>query len=153
MPKSRKEEKQKEPSLSPKDYKALLSKIELLDISQINSSSILIWEKVFLENNSDKTSKINITDSYSFRTENDFYLATAKWELKTNFEKEEDSFLEIKAVYNVILSKSSEVPKEFWSIYKKATLPLLVYPYFREFVQNISSRMNIPPLTLPLLFR
>lgn len=97
--------------------------------------------------------QLTIEDNYKYKSQKDLYIISAEWVLSVKFEKDTENFLEINALYNVVLSKSEELSKDFWNIYKKATLPLIVYPYFREFVQNITSRMNIPPLTLPILYR
>lgn len=44
-----------------------------------------------------------------------------------------------------------KVPKEFWDIYMFVTFPFQIWPYYRALVQDITSRMNLPPLTLPIL--
>lgn len=139
--------------ISPAQYKNYLSKSELLEISLIKSSSNLVWEKLSIESTGLGNPIINLEDKYKYASKKNLYIITAKWQLTAKFDKDKDNFLNIMAIYNVILGKKDELPKEFWTIYKNATLPLIVYPYFREFIQNITSRMNIPPLTLPIIIR
>lgn len=41
--------------------------------------------------------------------------------------------------------------REFFEEFKKANLNINTWPFFREFVFNMTARMNIPPITIPLL--
>lgn len=49
-------------------------------------------------------------------------------------------------------TKEVEVTKEFVNVFKNNSIELVSWPYFREFVQNMISRMGFPPLTLPSKF-
>lgn len=42
---------------------------------------------------------------------------------------------------------------EYFAIYSQVSLPINIWPFFRELVHATTSRMNIPPLTLPLVKR
>ena len=44
-------------------------------------------------------------------------------------------------------TKEVEVTKEFVNVFKNNSIELVSWPYFREFVQNMISRMGFPPLT------
>jgi preprotein translocase subunit SecB len=154
MPKShRKEQLSKPEVLSSEIYKQLLTRIELVDIIQVKSLTNLSWEKLSHYSNKWGDPEIQLQDDYKFTTKNKMTIGNAEWKLFAKFEKDEDGFLEINASYYILFSKKEDIPNAFWKIYRKNNLPLIVYPYFREFVQNITSRMNIPRLTLPLLFR
>lgn len=49
-------------------------------------------------------------------------------------------------------TKEVEITKEFVNVFKDNSIELVSWPYFREFVQNMISRMGFPPLTLPSKF-
>jgi len=51
-----------------------------------------------------------------------------------------------------IVEYRSEKPMtdELFKIFEKVNLPLNTWPYFREFVQNSTVRMGLPPLVLPV---
>ncbi|TKJ41336.1 hypothetical protein CEE36_08450 [candidate division TA06 bacterium B3_TA06] len=51
-----------------------------------------------------------------------------------------------------IVEYRSEKPMtdELFEIFEKVNLPLNTWPYFREFVQNSTVRMGLPPLVLPV---
>ncbi|MBN2053445.1 hypothetical protein JW905_00900 [bacterium] len=37
-----------------------------------------------------------------------------------------------------------------WDVFSALNIPLNAWPYLREYVQNVTQRLGIPPLTLPL---
>ena len=96
---------------------------------------------------------INITDHYNFTFQKDIAKALATFELNVPTTDSNETILLIKVEYEVLMKIKENLPTEFWNIYKSVTLPIQIWPYFREFVQNTTSRMNIPPLTLPILFK
>lgn len=105
------------------------------------------------ESSSFGSPQISISDDIKRSKRKDHIQISAQWQLAAKFEKDDKNFMDINASFNVLLLCKSSLPNNFWKIYNKSTLPLIVYPYFREFVQNMTARMNIPPLTLPILFR
>lgn len=150
---SKQKKQQKSPVLSPVEYKDLLSKIELSEVSLISSSTSINLTKMVPESSSLGPPQISITDDIKRSKKKDQFQINANWHLTAKFEKDDKNFMDITASFNVLLLCKSFLPNNFWKIYNKSTLPLIVYPYFREFVQNMTARMNIPPLTLPILFR
>jgi len=61
--------------------------------------------------------------------------------------------VKIDAEFAVLYSnpKNISIDPEFYEIFPHASLKYIVWPYFREIVQNTVSRMNLPPLTLPAI--
>jgi preprotein translocase subunit SecB len=154
MSKLQKSPKAKKLTLSPEIYKKYLTEVQLIEVSQINSYSQLneaALEKVFQNNFSPPA--ISLDTKVDHKTLEKVHLIYSEWELSSEFAKEKLFFLKITSKYKVMLSIKAELPEEFWEIYLNTTLPLIVFPYFREFVQSTTQRMNIPPLTLPILFK
>jgi preprotein translocase subunit SecB len=139
--------------LSPEEYKNLLSKIELIEVSLTSSNTSINLAKMVPESSSLGLPQISITDDIKRSKKKDQFQINANWHLTAKFEKDDKDFMDITASFNVLLLGKCTLPNSFWKIYNKSTLPLIVYPYFREFVQNMTARMNIPPLTLPILFK
>ena len=150
---SKQKEQKKILVLSPEEYKNLLSKIELIEVSLTSSSTSINLAKMVPESSSLGSPQISINDDIKRSKIKDHFQINAQWHLAAKFEKDDKNFMDITASFNVLLLCKSSMPNNFWKIYNKSTLPLIVYPYFREFVQNMTARMNIPPLTLPILFR
>jgi preprotein translocase subunit SecB len=135
--------------ISPNRYRELLNNTKLLEISVISFNSFIIRDKFLLKN---KLS-IKISDNYSLTFSKNIVKAIASLELNVPIDNSNESIILIKVDYEVNIEIKGEIPSEFWNIYQSVTLPLQIWPYFREFVQNTTSRMNIPPLTLPILFK
>lgn len=68
-------------------------------------------------------------------------------------DESKNTFLSIKVSYRVIYNATAKLPKGFIKEFQNRNMQLNCWPYFRELVQNMTQRMNVPPLTLPLLRR
>jgi preprotein translocase subunit SecB len=139
--------------ITPEEYRKLQSNIDLVEISLFNSTSSLILDSVNTLLSAEETPFIKLNDSANVLENEKAAHIINKWSLTAKFKESGTSFLNIKAEYSITLAKTEKMSKEFWNIYKNTTLHIIVYPYFREFVQSLTSRMNIPPLTLPILFK
>ncbi|MEW6412075.1 MAG: protein-export chaperone SecB [Candidatus Zixiibacteriota bacterium] len=52
--------------------------------------------------------------------------------------------------YAVLFDCKGDIPDGFFELYNKHSLPLQTFPYLRECVNSMISRMGLPPLILPL---
>jgi len=59
-------------------------------------------------------------------------------------------YIQIEVTFVIILESEFEFTEVFFEVYKEISLHLNTWPYLREFVNQATSRMNVPPLTLPL---
>ena len=67
-------------------------------------------------------------------------------------EKTDDNVLKISVAFCLTYTtQEASFDNDFFEVFKKLVLPVNSWPYFREFVQSMTQRMNIPPLTLPLI--
>lgn len=57
---------------------------------------------------------------------------------------------DIRATFRVLFVTTEEVPKDFFVIFAATSLPLHIFPYVRELVNNMFDRTQLPPLVLPL---
>jgi len=96
---------------------------------------------------------ISLDSNFDRKSIDKFQIIISEWKLSSDFANEKLFFLKVTSKFKVVLSIEDKLPEEFWEIYLNTTLPLIVFPYFREFVQSTTQRMNIPPLTLPILFK
>ncbi len=132
--------------MSPDEYRRILDGIELKNILISNIKADLKHELLT------EGMKIVIKDDAQYEMrENDFiiknkYILTAK-------NQANKIALKIECVFIVVFETKYEITDGFFEIYKDLSLPLNVWPFFRELVNSTTARMNIPPLTLPLLKR
>ena len=133
-------------AITPEEYGKILKGIELKNIllSEIKAS---IKHEILSEG-----LKINIKDEADFEFENNEFIVFNKYVL-TAKNKEKKTALKIEAKYIIVFESEREITESFFEVYKKISLPLNIWPFFRELVNTTTARMNIPPLTLPLLKR
>ncbi len=56
----------------------------------------------------------------------------------------------IAVTYRVRFSYSETPDEPFFDVFKALSLPMIVWPFFREAVHSLTLQMGLPPLTLPL---
>lgn len=132
--------------ISPEEYREILDGIQLENLfvkalkSQVDHTLFSEGMTISIR---DKASYSNVEDG--FTVEHKYTLASKNEEKKTA--------IKIECTYVLAFSSENDISDEFFEIYKDISLPLNVWPFFRELVHSITTRMNIPPLTLPLLKR
>lgn len=62
-----------------------------------------------------------------------------------------DDLFFINVTFVVSMGAPDELPEDFVDIYIANNLGLTVFPYVREIVSSMVSRMGLPPLTLPYI--
>ncbi len=133
--------------ISPEKYRQILEGIELQNIllSEIKAS---VKHELFTEK-----MKINIKDESEYEFKDDKFIVINKYVLTSRNNKQKKNALKIEATFKIFFESENEINDGFFEIYREISLPLNIWPYFRELVNSITARMNIPPLTLPLLKR
>ncbi|MBD3378516.1 hypothetical protein GF406_26045 [candidate division KSB1 bacterium] len=131
--------------ISPETYGKILAGIELDDIAltKLNSS--------INHDNLSASMKISIKDVSAFVNDEQGFKVENKYTLLSKTENKIG--LKIEAVYLISFKSIATIDDDFFDIYKSMSLPLITWPFFRELVNSITSRTNIPPLTLPLIKR
>ena len=101
----------------------------------------------------DKETNINISDRISYKLEDDILNIYFKFNFKAISKEKEKPALQMKANYILKYSVKGdcEITDEFFEIFKNTSVRFIIWPYFREFVYSMISRMNLPPLTLPMI--
>ena len=132
--------------ISPEKYRKILSGIDLKDIllSDIKASIKHEWLSEGM--------RISIKKNANYAYKDDELIVTNKYVL-TAKNNDKKIVLKIEGTFIVVFESEHEINDDFFEIYKEISLPLNVWPFFRELVNSTTSRMNIPPLTLPLLKR
>ena len=132
--------------LSPKIYREILSGI-LLDHIYLFSLKV-----DFNDSLKPDGIELKIKEKPSYILEENNLLITYEYELQGISTNDKIRFFKIKSIFKIIYSveNPSDINDEFFEIFSHFTLEMLMWPYFRELVQNITSRMSIPPLTLPM---
>ena len=135
-------------ALAPDVYRKIIEGLELNNVYLISSSANIERENIGTD------VSIKVSDEASFtKTPKGDIEVTQEYSIEAKNRALKKKYLNIKCKYCFIYSSKLEFTEEFFETFKKANLPVNTWPYFREFVYNITSRMYIPPFTLPLLKR
>ena len=136
----------KNPKLSPEEYRKILEKIELKNLSLIESKS-----KIDHQYHAQKLELI-INDKNTFETAEDELTVFCKYTFKAKGAEKEKPLVDIMVRFQLVydLKGKADITQDFFEIYEEMSLGFIVWPYFREFIQNTLARMNLPPLTLPM---
>jgi len=136
--------------IEPAEYSRLLKGLQILSI----------WVNGFSAERSGEQPKLStpilgkIKDETSMHMKEDgLAIAKVRYLFNARAEGTRKSFLKIKCEYHLLFETRESLPEAFFKTYSKTSLPLNVWPYFREFVQSTVTRMNMPPITLPLFKR
>ncbi len=141
--------------LSYEEYNRLLSECELQQIELVSLSSKKFGSyenKSFkLEPNlTHKYFKTKKNQSYKFETNFSLHSYEARDNSKGSDSKR-DKLVEIQCKYNIYLTTDNDLPEEFLVIYINLTLGLVIWPFIREMVVDISQKMMLPPIILPMI--
>lgn len=109
------------------------------------------------------SARVNILD-YSYSPSS----TEVKWSMRAIYEKAEKQFnvshrynvtildketseakAKISVTFFVVYSSKIPVSDDFFNIFKTRNLPLNTWPYFREFIHNITLRMGWPTFIAP----
>lgn len=134
------------PKISPQEYRFILEALELSSISLIESSTRL------KEENISKTLNIDINEKSAFEHKNNILFINYLYKLQAKSPEIDEPAITITVKYSVkyAVSKEVTIEKEFMKIFVDLTVSMLLWTYFREFVNNTVYRMGMPPLVLGL---
>lgn len=131
--------------ISPEEFRKILAGIDLKTIS-LQKSSVYLNPEIKVPQN--LYSKINEDADFKIR-ENDIVNLFQTYSLDARQPKSKSRYIQIEVTFIVRVSSEFEFTQDFFDVYKSASLHLNTWPYFREFVNQATARMNVPPLTLP----
>lgn len=132
--------------ISPEEYSKILKGIDLRTISLNKSKAYYNYELKIPENLS-----IKIDDSAEYKTrKNNIVDIFQTYKVDARPPKSKSRYVHIEITFVVTLLSEFDFNDDFFEVYKEISLKLNTWPYLREFVNQATSRMNIPPLTIPL---
>ncbi len=139
------EDSSEKKKLSREEYNSIINGMELQELFLIKGNFYLNSEHLA------EKSSVNInTSAVLEKIDEEKSIVIHKYELKVSDKDSKKNLLKINANYKLVFFTEKKFSEEFFEVFKNANLPINTWPYFREYVNNITFRMNLPPLTLPL---
>ncbi len=136
----------KEKKISPEDYSKILKGVNLKSISLQKSKVYYNYEA---KNPSSLAIRIEDSATYKLR-QDDIVDLFQTYKVDARKPSSKSRYIQVEVTFVVTLESEFEFTPEFFEIYKEISLHLNTWPYLREFVNQATVRMNVPPLTLPL---
>ncbi|MEN6520086.1 MAG: hypothetical protein ABFD46_02910 [Armatimonadota bacterium] len=134
-------------NLKPKEYRIVLEGLNLLSLELENC----IMKST--QDMSDRSASISnrIDDSQAaFEPRPDgTVIVKHRYSEKTKIGKK--VVFSLDATFRLVFQSKNEFSDDFFIIFRAVSLNLYTWPYFRELLNNLSSRTGMPPLTLPML--
>ncbi len=132
--------------ISPEEYSKILKGIDLKNITLQKSKTNYNYEA-----KATNALTINIDDSATYKKrENNIVDLFQTYKVDARKPLSKSRYIQIEVTFVVTLESEFEFTEDFFEIYKEISLHLNTWPYLREFVNQATARMNVPPLTLPL---
>ena len=127
----------------------LAKQLELIDLRLLDSAST-----IKLDTEIQNVTNINHSINISFNKLNEPARIAFQYSLSVfGVSKSQEEVIRISATYGEMFRvKSGETfPNDKLEIFGQIVGLNIIWPFWREFVQTITTRMNIPPLTLPIM--
>lgn len=134
--------------MSPSDYKRILIKVQLREIA-LAACSV----KTRLQCLPDGET-LKVFPGYNIRhdlLDDHTAMIYPSFNLVATPSTKKEYAISLQCTFRLTYYSQEELTLDFLEIFMKRNVPLNAWPYFREFVQNMTQRMNIPPLVLPLI--
>lgn len=131
------------PKISPDEYRKILKGIE---IENIVLTSTEAYRKATLDGELPVETEVR---SNYIQKEDQFFTINCTLNL-TAGTKQDNPVIRVKCEYELVFKTEYKITDDFFEVYKQLNLITSIWPFFREFVYNITSRMYLPPLTIPL---
>jgi hypothetical protein len=132
------------------NYSKFLSELELFSIALIRSTCRVNRKEYLHVDDTNVSFKLS---SKSLQVHDSSFDVCSTLRLKVTSEKSGDLQLWITATFEMHIHGAAPLAPEFIERFCDSEVRLIVWPYFREYVGNMSTRMHIPPFILPLRSR
>jgi len=137
------EKKAKGPALSYEDFlRSLQLNVISLKEASCRIDRIAYWKHKGRQLSYKMTAEVGEIDD-------GFFDVQAKLDVTMSSSKPEEQIIRISATFDLHFHAEA-IPKSLVDKFCKSEVRLIVWPYFREYVSDVSSRMYIPPVILPL---
>lgn len=137
----------KKQSLAVKIYRNFIKNLEIEKVYLKKGTIDFKNEDVNIK---ETAPKLDMKSAYSQMDEKKFKLYH-EYSLKIINKKTKKMDISIKCSFVIVYSNKVQINDEIFEQFSKFNLRHHTWPYFREFVQNAIGRLNLPPLTIPLI--
>lgn len=132
---------------SPEEYNALIRSLRLQDIRMVSGS----FHSDERSTGRKASIAAEIESTARFESVDDGFIAFIRLVLVAIHKGSKSPAFRIDAEFSLTYKTGITVTQELFRPFVHLNLPVQAWPYFREFVQSATARMEWPPLALPSL--
>jgi len=148
--KKQKSLKSKKELISREIYNKILYGLELEQIILIDAKASFEIAKINLP---EKSGNIDVDPKENVKVSFEDKNLIGTHGLKLIGKIKDQKLFEISCTFVCLFKSKEKLSKEFAERFKQRNLRIYTVPYLREFIQNMSLRMCMPPLVLPMYKR
>jgi len=137
--------------ISPGEFERIMGGLQLGQIALLNSVVNLINRQALMESAGQLDLNLDFQSSFSDPEVDGMQLFAAVQVFTLVFRLKDQPVLIMNCTYQLDYLSQNAITEEFFEVFKNTTLMLQTVPYAREFFQSMTSRMNIPVFTLPVI--
>jgi preprotein translocase subunit SecB len=138
-------------SMNDTSYDEFINKLSLVELRLISSSSKLdskSLERMITSKASNVTRMISVNYKLKSVGEN-YFESTAQLGLAFRSQKTKLTPVKVECTFSAHFHVKTPFTKKLAQRFTDSELRLVVWPYFRQFVQDTTARMSIPPVLIP----
>lgn len=134
--------------ITPEEYYDIINSLSL--------EEIILKELVFRSYDEYQSSDLKLSMKRNFFKKHileDKLITDLKYTFSAKGEDKDKPYFKISAVYRLSYNGDCdfvELSEDFYKIFLKFTLEIIVWPYLRELIQSIVAKLYLPPLVLPI---
>lgn len=132
-------------SIPPEKYHEILKGLELSDVFILESNFKIDRDKI------GEGLQLKLRDAYSFKSKSKGKLVDMFSTFHLNGLNRENEFFSVSCTFISVYHSDKRITKAFFDVYKDMSLRIMMWPYFREYINNVTSRMGLGHLVLPIL--
>ncbi len=131
---------------TPEEYGNFINGIQIEDVRLVE---LKVEAKEATINPAETALRVN--DSSRFDNLSDGFEIFHTYHLIFESVSKEDNQGEIKATFGIRFTSETKLTESYFKIFSQINLKMNTWPYWREIVQNMISKMGWPGFTMPLL--
>jgi preprotein translocase subunit SecB len=122
--------------------------IDGLDLMEIKIS----YSEAKVKEDFSPPAEVEIEENKKFKKLKDSkFVVTHEYKMKGIEKGKKEAGFYINVIYKLMYQSKTPLTKKIFNVFSEISLPLHTWPYFRQFVHEMTARMGLPPLIVGLL--
>lgn len=138
-----------QPAISPTQYAKILGGLHLVGLALTKCEAKADPQAAQEAFSQPEGPPLDMRDVASFESSGKHVTVRHNYSVISRYRRK--ALLSIKAEYTLVFETSEAFAADFFEVFKEIGVPMYTWPYVRELVDSMTSRMGLPKLVLPLL--